>query len=339
MAVRMLIHKARRRQAERDLDAALRTFEPRVARAFRAAVAAVRSAASLRAISMAIEAGDLERAVNLVGAVELANRLRGEGLEPGERSAVDEIVAVMQAGAAAGMRQMPREMGLRATLDLTNPEAVRYLQTHIPTLIREVNRETMEAARDAVLRGMTEGRPAPKIAREVRDSIGLTRSQALAVSNFRRQLETGEMGSGKAPWDRRLSAAERAQARSIFSAGGASGPQVDALAERYYESLVNRRAKNIARTEVHRAFAEGQEELWRQAVQQGLLIPELTRRVWIVTPDDRLRPSHAAIPGMNPGGVPLGQPFDTPFGPVMSPGDPHPELINCRCTVALEIDE
>jgi DNA recombination protein RmuC len=41
---------------------------------------------------------------------------------------------------------------------------------------------------------------------------------------------------------------------------------------------------NIARTETIASSTNGQQELWRQAVDKGLLDPEKTQRVWIVSP-------------------------------------------------------
>ncbi len=71
----------------------------------------------------------------------------------------------------------------------------------------------------------------------------------------------------------------------------------------------------------------GQQLGWRQARDNGL-IDDSARRFWIVTPDDRLCPECAAVPGMNPDGVGLDEEFDTPYGPMEGP-TLHPQ---CRCT-------
>lgn len=337
----MRIQKATSRRAARELDRVLRRFEPRIARAFAEAAKRVRDRVSARAIAAALEAGDVARAVELVGADALADSLRGAGLEPGVKSVQEELTDAFREGGVAAARQLPRSAALAASLDLTNPEAVRFLREHMPVLIREISNEAREAARDAVLRGFAEGRPLPSIAREVRESVGLTRAQSGYVQNLRRQLEAGAELGMTPPGDRRLSAPERQRARSIMAAGGERSARVDALVERYRESLVNRRAKNIARTEAHRAHIEGQDELWRQARGQGLIQAEATRRVWIVTPDDRLRPDHAAVPDMNPRGVGLDEPFATPVGPAPGPGQSGVASfdISCRCTVALEFTD
>jgi len=339
------ITKAKTRTARNELDRVLRRFEPRVARAFLAAVRGVSDQATLAALSRAIEQGNLDEAIRLAGPDRLAERLQGVGLEPGQPSFKDEIIASFREGGVAGQRQLPREAALAATLDITNPEAVNFLRETVPGLIREISDETREAVRQAALRGFEEGRPARMMAREIRESVGLTQAQSRAVGNFRRQLESGTMGNGKPPWMRRLSATEQAQARSMFRAA-ASGSlvdraRIDAITERYHQSLLNRRARTIARTETTRAFGEGQQELWRQAEMEGLIDRTKTRRIWLVTPDERLRPDHAAVPGMNLKGVGLDEPFDTPIGPVMGPrqsGNPAFDVA-CRCTEALEFLE
>jgi len=326
--------------AAKDLANVTRKLEGRLAAAFTEAVREMRSEVKLRALSRAIEAGNLAEALDIVGAEAIAARMRGRGLKPGVPSLVDRIVEAFREGGAAGMRQLPPRASLLATLDLTNPEAVRYLSENVPVLIREVTIETQQAVQSSLLRGFNEGRPAIQIAREVRGSVGLTEAQARAIGNFRRQLETGEMGIGQAPWDRRLSATERAQSRSIYRAGGERSARVDALVERYEQSLVNRRARNIARTEVTRAFGEGQDELWRQATEQELIDPTRTREGWLVAWDERLRKQHRAVPRMNPNGVSLGGMFDTPIGPVRGPrtsGVPAFD-VNCRCTKYLMFD-
>lgn len=339
--------------ARRELKRVLDEMEPRLAEAFVEATKTVKDGASMKAISEAISIGDLARAVRLAGTVNLAETFKGVGIAPGKPVIQDILLDTFREGGTAGMRQMPLAAGVRASLDLTNPEAVRYLQEHLPTLIQGVGEETQRAVRAAVLRGFDEGRPPIQIAREIRESIGLTEKQAEAVGNFRRQLETGELGGGTRPWatrtaegeyvpGRRLSATEQAQARAIMQSEAKPDPaKVNALVERYQESLINRRAQDIARTEVHRAFTEGQDELWRQATEQELL-PKTTRRIWIVTGDERLRPDHAAMPELNEGGVLLGQPFVRPGGGTVTgpgqSGDPAFD-INCRCTTALEFDE
>lgn len=331
------ISKVRRVIIAREMDKIARRFEPRIARAFVQAVSAIRDQATLRAIADALAAGDLNRVMALAGQ-ELGRALTGAGLPPGAPTVQEEIIGAFRAGGVMGMTQMPKQLAIRASLDLTNPEAVRFMRDYLPNLIREVGNEQMKVVQSLVQRGFTEGRPTVVTARDIRQHIGLTEHQSKYVANFRRQLETGEGLGYTNPWDRRLSGAERSMARAEFNAPISDPKRIDQLVDRYRDSLINRRAKDIARTETHRASIEGQSEVWRQAEERGILDKNRARRFWIVTPDDRARPDHLAVPKMNPDGVAVDEPFNTPVGPVMHPGDSgDPSFdINCRCAEGLE---
>lgn len=333
-------------RARRALNDALRTMEPRLAVAFGRAVQSILDKPGImRALTEAIENGDVTGAEEAIRAGGLADALRGEGIDPKHPSFQAELTAAFQAGGQAGQLQMGRSLAMAmGSLDITNPGALAYLRDTVPVMIREISEESRAAVREAMMRGFNEGRPAALIAREVRDSVGLTRTQAVAVSNFRRTLESGQMVGARIS-TRRLSGPDKAIASMLYSQAAAGTPpsrrQVDEITDRYHQSLVNRRARNIARTEATRAFGEGQQALWDQAVARGLLDPAKTRRKWLVTPDERLREEHAAVPRMNEHGVRLDEPFATPIGPVMGPRQSGVAGfdINCRCTVILEIDD
>lgn len=338
---------AKERAARRAMNDALRKLEPRLALAFGRAVQVIlRQPGMMRDLKSAIDAGDFAAAEQIVGVDRLADAMRGEGLKPGVATFHQEATAAMAAGGVAGQMQLGGQPALlMASLDLTNPAAVKYLRETLPSTIVRITEESRLAVRTALMRGFEEGRPAVKIAQDVRNAVGLTPSQQMYVSNFRSELETGEV-FGTLPGDRRLNAAEQARADRMFRQAAAGAPakqkDINAMVNRYQESLINRRARNIARTEATRAFGEGQNELWRQATERGLLDPTKTRRYWLTTPDERLRESHAAVPGMNPNGVRLDEPFNTPWGFASMPRGPDVpvgEAVNCRCTVILEIDE
>jgi hypothetical protein len=177
----------------------------------------------------------------------------------------------------------------------------------------------------------------PQQANRILSRLGLTQTQAQAVDNYEAMLLGGDVSELRTAAQRALR--DRRFDANVFRAILQKKPVPQAKAaqmvERYYERMLQYRARNIARTETIRAAHAGQEELWRQATEQGLLKPERTRRKWIVTPDDRLCPICRAIPGRNlrgvPLGVPLGEAFNTPIGGVKHP-PAHP---SCRCTLGL----
>lgn len=89
------------------------------------------------------------------------------------------------------------------------------------------------------------------------------------------------------------------------------------------------RAETIARTETMTASNQGQQALWDQAVDEGLLTGK-ERQVWIVTPDDRLCPICEPLDGQE---ADFGETFDTELGKVDGP-PAHPR---CRCTIGLSL--
>ena len=193
--------------------------------------------------------------------------------------------------------------GLDLRFDLTNPRAVEFAQTRTATLVTNVLEDTKAVIREIIGRGFTEGRTTRQMAKEIRQVVGLTPRYATAVENLRAKLE----------------------------AKGLDADTIDAKAEKYSAKLLRLRSQTIARTETIRASNAGQQELWQQAGDDGLIDVETARQDWIVTPDDRLCPVCEAIPGMNENGVPLGGEFQTPDGPMTEP-PAHP---NCRCALAL----
>lgn len=192
-----------------------------------------------------------------------------------------------------------------ARLDMVNQRTVDFLRRYKFELVSGLTADSRTALRTTITRAFESGGHPYQQAREIRDAIGLTQRQANAVFNYRDALEAEDR----------------------------TDEQIDRMVERYADRQLTQRAETIARTETIRASAAGQQEVWRQAVEEGFLLPSQTKRVWVVTPDDRLCEICSAIPELNPDGVGLEETFETELGPVLSP-PVHP---NCRCAVSLEI--
>jgi hypothetical protein len=313
--------------------AAARRAEPRVRQALLDAIAALKKGVDLNLLAAALEGGRIDEALRILNVPRLEAILSGQGITA--ENFRESLTATYAAGAATALEVLPPAIRLQASFDLLNPRATEFLRRYEFNLIRQMTVDTQRAIGGVVLRGFNEGLPPNVQARHIREMIGLTDSQARAVDNFRRQLRTQELqGKQVLPWERKLSAPERAQARRIFNDGGTTA-EIEALTAKYRQRLVNLRARTIARTETIRASAEGQQEMWRQAADQGFLDPAKTRRMWIVTRDDRLSEHDRQIPGLNPDGVALDQAFRTPSGILMNP----PTRPNCRCAVVLDFLE
>ncbi len=221
----------------------------------------------------------------------------------------DFAVAVTQAlvsgGQSAASHLGPR-LKARLGFDVTNPKAREWAESHAGDLITRINDDTRQSIRTIISNSLdaswTNLTPHDQ-ARLVYEQIGLTPRYARAVqTSFRTRLSEG---------------APRAIAL--------------AAAKRYAEKLRHHRAVTIARHEALMAANRGQELLWEQAVQQDYLSPDVQRE-WITTPDDRRCPLCAPMHGKT---TPIGQPWQTPTGSVMTPTEIH---VQCRCAEGLKIN-
>ncbi len=151
---------------------------------------------------------------------------------------------------------------------LVNERAVRYARETAGRLIVEVGAETQRAVADIVSVGLRQGVAPRQQALLIREIVGLTRRDALAVDRFLQ----GAIDSGLT----------RARARD--------------QADRMVRRLLRRRAENIARTETIRASNLGTQFAWDAAQDAGLL-PQGTQKVWIATEDSRTCPICAVLDG------------------------------------------
>lgn len=163
------------------------------------------------------------------------------------------------------------QFGLSFTLD--NPLAVTWIERHGAQLVVEVTEETRRAIADVIRRGVIEGIPPRSQGRMLRRIVGLTSRDAGAVRNL----------------------------AAALAADGVAAARIDRQVAAYAARLLRRRGENIARTETMFAANRGQLAAWQHAADQGLLNRETTRRVWIVTTDERLCPLCAPMEGVTVG--------------------------------------
>lgn len=305
-------------------------LEPALREPFLRAVRAHREHVDLQRLETALRRGDTDAATLALDLDRMANAMRSD-LGRAYRT-------TLQAAGEAVAEELSSELGASFSFDAVNPNAVLAARRDAGTLITRISRESRLAVRAVIADMHVSGVPPDRAARRVRQVVGLRQDHARAVSNFRDLLRRARdapddqlAGIARRATDRRLDAATKARVRRAIREREVTGALIDEVSEVYRGSLLNRRALDISRTESLRAAHAGQQETWRQAVQRGTLSRERTRRVAVVTPDDRLRETHAAVPDMNPEGVGLEEPFQTPMGPMMYP--PWEPL--CRCSVGL----
>lgn len=329
-----LIQKISQREQVKALEQAANKAAPAIRRAWLNAIERARKSGTLKGIIAAIESGDIQRAVDLM----LVNAVETQQL-------LDQWSVAYTNGVTAGKVAIGAKVAQLA-FDPLADSVIQPVRQYTATMVREIDETTRKGIAEAIRITSEQGLGPQAQARRVREMIGLTEAQAKAIYNFRAQLEQqrnapydelGRARSMRQAGDRRLSATERAVVRRHLKEGHLTQQKIDELVERYRQSLINRRAQNIARTESMTAATMGQQAAWDQATEQGILDAG-TRRKWIYTHDSRTRDAHKAVPGMNPGGVGMDEPFNTPLGPMRFPRDPRGTAANrvsCRCAVVL----
>lgn len=302
---------------------------PDVRQRFLDAVAAIRGTVQEAQLRAAIESGDMERVLHILGLDQDASQFHEAIIPPLRETVHATAAAALEATPAIELAQRHLRAEARMRFDIVNPHTVHAVQHYGFNLIRQVNDETRNGIRAIVSHAMEFGGHPYEQARQIKNLIGLTERQARAVTNFRRLLSAGDSEAlTRELRDHRFDAQIRT---AIRSGNGLTKEQIDQQAQRYADRMLQWRARNIARTETINAARIGTQAAWHQAAEKGLLRHNRIRQGWGVTPDDRLCEFCVQVPEMNPDGVPLGGQFETPFGPVDGP-TLHPE---CRCIVYL----
>lgn len=199
--------------------------------------------------------------------------------------------------------------------------------------VREITREQQRVITQIINRGFVEGLTRTQVARLLRESVGLTATQEKWVWNYKQQLRELD----PALFDRQLrdKRSDKRIQRLIEEGGELDTISIDRLTERYRQRMIQYRAQTIARTESLRAVRMAEYEALVEIDDMGILNP-LVRRFWVTCMDERVRRTHTQIPGMNPNGRGMQEPFETPLGLLRYPCDPNglaQNVINCRCRV------
>lgn len=299
-------------------------LEPELRRAFLAALDTLQKQLPLNVLTDLLEAQNFTALGELVAQLKLPDTV------------VDALRAVMIAAAIEAGTFTGARIGLSFTLD--NPAVIRWAERHVGQQIVGLEATTRDAVvqrvRDIVSRSIVEGIPPRQQARSIRDVVGLTEHQAKSVALYREGLIETET-------PRR---------------------QIDRLVAARRKRMIAQRAEAIARTETIRAAERGKLQAWRDAVDEGLLDPTVTRRVWLATDDDRTCPICRELDGKtigfdSPDGFPIaaaaataaertGQPSQVNRVFTNMEGNTDPEInqtppahVMCRCDEVLEFVE
>jgi hypothetical protein len=230
------------------------------------------------------------------GGPALASAL--DGMDP---KALDKLVSVTQEGAKKGGQiaaaQLNAALETKLSFNLTNPAAVAWTERNAARLVREITDESKAAIRSFIGEAMRGNYTVDSTARQLRAIVGLTERQERAVWKFREDLITN-MGK----------------------------TEVEALrlAEEYAYGLRAHRAVVIARTEILRGEASGQQLLWDQGIAAGQLGKDRLEKAWAVANDERLCERCAPMDGVAVG---IDEPWIVDGEEHMIPNTLHPQCL------------
>lgn len=344
------IRKAKPEQLS-EIERLAAKMEPQLAKALMDLLTKMQDSVDLEAIAAALRAGDVGKVVSLITAATDAVT---------ESAVVNALQDAVWAAGALTATMTGDFTAVAFQFNRLNPRLIDWLQGYSLGLIRQIKADTREAIREKLVAGMTAGDNPIKTARDIKTVVGLTRRQAQAVENYRKELESFHLKTNANGYGlgRKI---DRVNGRQVFKPGKDGSPkdgidlrrlrdfrydgqlkaavktgqplspaQIDKMVAAYARKYRQFRSQTIATTEALRATNVGVEESWKQIIEQGAAPEELVRKQWIVAKDERLCEVCAPVPSMNPKrGVPFRAAFQTPDGPQMRP-PLHPR---CRCVL------
>jgi hypothetical protein len=302
--------------SEARIEALLSRAEDIFRQRFLAAIAQIRNSVSVARLEELLSFGQFEEALieAEVAATNIANA----------------YVTAYVLAAEDVMGFISSSLGITIRFDQVNVRAVNEMRENTLRLIREFTSGQRATTRAALVEGIRAGLNPRAQAELFRQSIGLTVNQMRAVANFRRALESNSaIALQRVLRDRRFDPAIQ---RALNAGEPLSQAQIDRMVQRYYENSIAHRARVIARTESLGAVHLGSDAGFAQAIEAGLIDPDLSQ-TWHTAGDGRVR--HPAHTFMNGQVRPFGQPFVSGIGGLLRyPGDSRAsaaDTVQCRC--------
>ncbi len=296
-------------------------LEARIARELLAAFHAMAEGTDLRALERRIGAGELQQAV-----AELHWELLQNALAEAQRDLVD----VRERGWEEATKTLPPGLTKTFTVKLSfgadaqaNPIALERLVRQDLTRIQNITKESQEAIREAVERGLRQGLNPREVALEIQKLIGVNRPQGAALARLRDRLtkEAHEAVEAAVQQGRGRVSARREMARHVT--------RINRILQKRQREMIVTRAETIARTEVMTALNAGKQAQWARLARDGVINPAEWEQEWVIADDERTCPICRRFDGQRApiGGLFISTQFETSTGPPKHP--------RCRCTIRL----
>lgn len=314
---------------------------PELRKAFLASIQDIKDNARLGQIEAAIRRGDITEAIQALGINQAAMRPVTAAIE-----------RAYETGGVFTAQQFKRPTGQAVfRFDVRNSRAEAWLRDYSSTAVTRITNEQLGSIRDILNRGMNAGinprtmaldligRIDPVTGKRTGGVIGLNAQQEKYLSNARRELtELNPNYFTRELRDKRFDGTVR---KAIESGKPLTQEQIDKLATRYSDNLLQWRGETIARDQSLTALNNAQDEATKQLVDSGAVEERDVTGEWDASGDARTRETHREMDGQQ---RPMGDPFVSPSGArMMFPGDsslgaPADETINCRCVKRVRIN-
>lgn len=304
-------------RAQQRLQALAERLEPGLRRAF---LAYARSLAPDRVADVVrlLEAGNLDAVVQLLTTAPVsvaATAAVRATWTAGLLRLVQSTVRDLNAGGGGWTRRT-----VTVVAPVQSPELIAAVRRWEDGAFRRVQADVRDGLRATIATELERGIGPRQVAVALKEGVGggLTAYDRRIIANFRRELAEGRIGDARrrALRDRRLKIT-----------ADLTPAQIDKAVAAYERKLIAFRAQTFARTAAMQAANEANAVGWYEAIRQGAVPASEVRAFWVVSPDERLCEVCAPIPSLNKQGVPLGDAFLTPNGPMLHP----PAHANCRC--------
>jgi hypothetical protein len=317
-----------------------------VADAFMAAVNDLATAADVQRMITALEAGNIEAAIQALN------------LDPAAYNPVLEALrtSYIEGGTeASGLlpSRNPQGAALVFRFDVRNVRAEQWLSDNAAQFVTRITDDQRLAVRQRLVAGMEAGQNPRSTALEIVGRInratgrreggilGMTAQQEQFSRSALQELASGDPEALRhyLTRTRRDKRFDRTVQKAIREETPVPPETLRRAIAAYERRLIQLRGEMIGRTESLRALNAAQYEALRQAVDGGAIPATAVRRVWRSASDLRVRDTHRALNGDSVG---LDEAFRSPSGAVLRfPGDPQApisETANCRCWVQPRID-
>lgn len=201
------------------------------------------------------------------------------------------------------------DMGIDANLVFTliNEKAVAYAAEFAAKYVVEIQDELRQGIRAKVVQAISGEYTVAELSRQIRQGLPLHSNWAKAVPKFYDKTYKRLIKDGVP------------QAKAVANA--------EAMATKYEQKLIRKRALVIARTETQRAAQQGTFDSWQAGIKSGL-IRKGSRKVWFAEPS--ACDLCAALKDKE-----IGVNDDWGFSDGFNEGLMPPRHPNCRCRVAL----